>query len=770
MQEIQQKVGKIVLQMRQKNKRRVMLNFEGKSSLLLLAILNLTILIMMSANRAIYIPVNHLDGEFQTASGLFRVIQGQIPGLDFFPYLGIGPLLLLFPGFFAAGADLSSSVFASHFITLLILQLSIGITYFLLKKSPNCKEVLIGTLSIFYICSFLIPIIPITGDISSFIGINALSELSLPGNSLRPVRAFSVWIIVFLIYALSSRKPVNLKNNVAIGILLALTGTLWSNDYALVAMTMGFVVVLFSRLNSKRICKSCIFQIFGSFCLTLGIAFLVFMTNGLRESYFAYNYLDVRKDQFWYFGPWGNQFRIFDIQDLLNLFWKDKLIFPLVILVITLRKAIRSRDLKDLSLLAIGCGLFLGGSLATIGGHIYIYYDPFKLWGLLILGNYLLIRVQITFESVTKIKSKNMIFTGLIYGLSIFILIQETNSLLDEKQLAKQNGNYEYNENLGGFVDKNFLPKSVGTGIKQGDLIEEYAGLESFFYRTSNANKVDSVIHALGKQRLEFEKSINSRPLRVITSSPEVGDWFAWNISANWWFYRTLFSDYSAEINSPLTLKWSREVHMVWPTVDCAVTDLGRGIVIQPTNPDFYEVTIEYTAVKSGQRQFSMIQNNLNIVQSPEGYLALDPSKNIQSFPIAGFDGATNLKLVDVSKSDGFVTKIKSCTANRIFFNESGKTKEILDGLIKPSSSPANFSDQNWNSGVSKAFAGFFVRDRPANHDLFKIGSTIKFSNGDERTIRNVTFIEGFINVFLEGEILDPRLYGYPNKFTPIER
>jgi hypothetical protein len=123
-----------------------------------------------------------------------------------------------------------------------------------------------------------------------------------------------------------------------------------------------------------------------------------------------------------------------------------------------------------------------------------------------------------------------------------------------------------------------------------------------------------------------------------------------------------------------------------------------------------------------------------------------------------------------VSKSSRVVTRITSCVAKKIIISDSGNTREILDSLIEPSTAPANFSDQNCNSGVSKVFAGFFVRDRPANHYLFKIGKKIEFANGDVRTIDNVIFTGGYINVFLGGKILDPKLYGYPKKFTVLEK
>lgn len=40
------------------------------------------------------LPTNNIDGAFQTASGLYRLNSGDLPGEDFYPYLRIGPILL----------------------------------------------------------------------------------------------------------------------------------------------------------------------------------------------------------------------------------------------------------------------------------------------------------------------------------------------------------------------------------------------------------------------------------------------------------------------------------------------------------------------------------------------------------------------------------------------------------------------------------------------------------------------------------------------------
>lgn len=82
-------------------------------------IANIVIAAALSAQFSIDIPTKHLDGAFQTASGLFRLAAGQWPGEDFLPYLGLGPLFVLYPFFLLAGGDVAASEFAAWFTTLL---------------------------------------------------------------------------------------------------------------------------------------------------------------------------------------------------------------------------------------------------------------------------------------------------------------------------------------------------------------------------------------------------------------------------------------------------------------------------------------------------------------------------------------------------------------------------------------------------------------------------------------------------------------------------
>jgi hypothetical protein len=82
----------------------------------------------------------------------------------------------------------------------------------------------------------------------------------------------------------------------------------------------------------------------------------------------------------------------------------------------------------------------------------------------------------------------------------------------------------------------------------------------------------------------------------------------------------------------------------------------------------------------------------------------------------------------------------------------------------KPARSPYNFTDGNWEAGVSRSEVGFFVENSRANAKTFKVGLPIEFASG-ERQIISVVVLEPYLNIYLAGSKLDPSSDGYPNTF-----
>ena len=88
----------------------------------------------------------------------------------------------------------------------------------------------------------------------------------------------------------------------------------------------------------------------------------------------------------------------------------------------------------------------------------------------------------------------------------------------------------------------------------------------------------------------------------------------------------------------------------------------------------------------------------------------------------------------------------------------------------KISNTPFAFTDTNWHNGISRHKAGFFILLNQTNIDAFKVGKKILFPNGQLRKITSVTQNNTYLNVFLDGDVLDEEQVGFPNKFRVLDR
>ena len=78
-------------------------------------------------------------------------------------------------------------------------------------------------------------------------------------------------------------------------------------------------------------------------------------------------------------------------------------------------------------------------------------------------------------------------------------------------------------------------------------------------------------------------------------------------------------------------------------------------------------------------------------------------------------------------------------------------------------------SDENWEHGVAKKWAGFFVPNRLTNSDIFKVGSKVRFLDGEVREILRQDQVGHYLNIFLDGQPLDTERIGFPDKLEVVE-
>ena len=328
--------------------------------------------VFYSLSAAINIPTFHLDGAFQTASGLYRLDSGQIPGKDFYPYLGIGPLLVLYPFFKAFGANISASVFSAQLVVLLIGMLSTALIWQLIWRPKSfVTSLAVGSvlfLTPFAVSIFLSQPLPVWMEF----GVS-------PGNSLRPIRAAAPYLIVIAYYFFIFRINKPQKKYILSGLL---TGSvlLWSNDFAIPSAGLFAIFVFITALRCREfLIKNSLFYLVAT--IISWMTFLTFATYGHPMELLKYNFLDVAQDQWWFFGPYGESTRIFYLQKLTRIFSQENYI-PLLVLALMAVLASITRLIEHVLLLWIGVVLFAGGVAASVGGHLGHYFGAFYFWGM----------------------------------------------------------------------------------------------------------------------------------------------------------------------------------------------------------------------------------------------------------------------------------------------------------------------------------------------------------------------------------------------------
>lgn len=555
--------------------------------------------IQMAQAASAVVPVVHLDGAYQTLNGLLRLGSGQLPGRDFFPYLGIGPLATLWPVYSLLGSTVASSVFAATLMTTLALQASFAITAVVVFRTRSWLFTLTAALVpvvVVHMASGLLP------HLATVLNIGTLVELSSPGNSLRPIRAFAPFLLVFLVLVITSRKTRAIHRAVFLGISAGAVAAVWSNDYALASASLMLVMLTVGawlKLPRWRVTELvCLWVTSASTFVVAGMT----ITGGNFLRLLGYNLVDVRGDQYWYFGPWS---RVYRINSPIDLFWTmnaENAIWPLAMLAILTCIALCRRD-RWLGLLTyLGGALLLGGVAATVGGHAGGYFSPFKLWGVMTLAllvAYTVVRVWLRLQIRLPVLSKTSytrlprIAVPLIIVLAaIAIAAAATSSRVSGDSRLAADSAFIFDEELGGYLDRRFVTHLQQVPDSTDQLLEEYSGMLTATIGPRRDTEVDSVIHALGRQRVEYQEVIQGRPGTVVTSSIDVGEWVTWNLSANWWFYRDLFKGYEPQQSSPTTYIWHPSAVRAWPSTPCKVEE--NEARVSTSHKGLYEVVVNY--------------------------------------------------------------------------------------------------------------------------------------------------------------------------------
>jgi hypothetical protein len=627
----------------------------NKSAKYVIIFLSLLGLMAYSMNNAINAPTYHLDGAFQTASSLFRLNAGQFPGKDFFPYLGLGPVYILYPLFWLFGENLAASVTSAHFITLITFVLSISLLFNLIFR----QKIFLNSLVIASLCVIIV----ITFFNFSHLGVPGLLAYSIsPGNSLRPLRCFLPFLAI-LFYALIFQKIENTKLKYSLCAVFNGFMLIWSNDYAFTTAFLFLILVLAESVRSHDF--NVWFAVKYLFWMSLAaVSLYTLATCGHPLGMLKYNFLDVAKDQWWYFALYGETFRIFQPAQLLKIFVSKNLLLDIPILIAAWIIALKAKSAQWILVCWIGIALFAGGLIASAGGHIEGYFFAFSFWSkctlFLSLAYLALKRMSEVLNDLQKTSYSRVILLLAVVAstlLSGVMWMRYRSNLIE----AEHDKNRFYVKELGGYLDKqwsDYIDLIRKTDSK--NVIEEYWGIWSATKKIFPPWPVDSVISALGTKRELAEKMLKNADFITSTKYTVSTQWQPWNMSQNYWFYEEIMKNRRPYFPSPTTIVWARGANQLGKSVVGVIDQDNKQIIFKDAEPGFYELQISYHYQAIG-KSLLMVRNNISYAMDAAGYVSLDPKATSVKMPVYLYDTGRNVLDFKVIGSTDFNLNISDC-------------------------------------------------------------------------------------------------------------
>lgn len=625
----------------------------------------------MTLVAAIDVTVQHVDGAFQTASVLFRLKAGQLPGRDFLPYLGIGPTLLIFPGYVALGSDVTASFIAAHMTLHLAVAVGISTIWQFVFRPGSWLWSFGAGLAIQFIFLKLAYMPFVHGSSLS----SLMWTMAQTGASLRPLRAALPYLVALPYFFFVLRMQNERGRHAACGLLAGLC-LLWSNDFAIpTAFAFSLLVpVMALRRGEFGIANALVYT--GTALLTAGFFYAV-LTGGHPDRLLTYYFRDVAADQWWLFAPYDPATRIFDAGDYVRVPLQDPVILAgLGGLALMLVRMIRRPEDETILLFWIGATLLLGGSLATVGGHWSpSYFYGFALWGLLVL----------LFQAAEGLRTRlgprlgpgmrRLVRAG-VPGLPILFLgLYIWDGLRDlrrETAAAAADPGRIYVEELGGYLPaewRDYL--ALAEAARGEDVVEEYWGIWSAYNRSFGPWPVDSAIHALGDLRPVAARAVATADV-VITTRPLLSpQWQSWGLSQNYWLYEPLLKGWRVAALSPATVVWRRgsddaaAAQALLPAaassaLSCAPDPAGSGLVVTAPAPGFYQLELAYRFEGAG-RHLMMVENEISHAVDSLGFVSLDPGAERAHLPVLLQAAGERHLALDVRGDGDFRLDLRSC-------------------------------------------------------------------------------------------------------------
>lgn len=263
----------------------------------------------------------------------------------------------------------------------------------------------------------------------------------------------------------------------------------------------------------------------------------------------------------------------------------------------------------------------------------------------------------------------------------------------------------------------------------------------------------------------------------MITTAPSYSDWQNWNLHQNWWFYKPLLLTYSPWYIGRTLVLWKKRSTPLSPGAiaeggggeKCSITNFGSSAEIEAfgLKPfSVYDATLSVDAKRNGS--FLFRQRLLVVVSTPsrlnhlKGMYSLPPYAVRVNIPVITNRNGGSLQRIEVQPNGQATVVIRDCRLSGIsrlnasFFDLEGFGASVIVAH--------NLTDENWVNGIGRRWAGFLVENNSENRGLLEGVDAIGFPKSGEREVKRIEDRGRWINVYVEGMLLDPEQDGFPHQ------
>lgn len=777
--------------LRQNNRKTLPKVYYFSEIILTTSLLFVILLAYLSANNyKINLDFKPYNGAFQTFNPLRRIYEGEIPGRDFNPYLGLGTTYVNAFITYIFGGDFAASQFSTHFISL-ILHLITLVTLFFLSGVTIKKSIVASSFIILAISFDLKRLAPFW-------------ELAGPGNSNLSIRSalpFLTSLAIFLVFRFCRRNPKLFYS--IVGCIIGIQ-PLWSNDYGLpscLTLTVIIIIDFVKKERAKKLFKATLLFVSAFIAFFLAASIL---TVGHPLDWVRDNFSGVAADQFWYYVWYNGKNKIFSLTDIFS--HPFLYIYSGLIILLTMYTLFKSYTIKLLLLLYVSITVFGAGILSSVGGAISVHYYlasilvSFFIFSLLIylfISNFISGEKKLRLKKILENKINKYYTKQIKHCLLIILIIFYTTSLVTNSstyQLFSLNSknNLFFIKELGGWLPNRWnhaieIAKDINGELKNElptqRVLSTYSSAMDVVAGAFNPTGIDYLIHALGDHtRTHYlEQFKNSKPKYITTLREDFTKWETWLRRTNWWFYREFVYNYQPVEATFYNIVWKRLEQPKSTNHSQAIcrviqeSDNKVKINITTENKDDdkvyyidialkYHLKVEHSGIPiiGGRGLVNATEQETaltrSIAKDSNRSYGMPPSHKNWHIPIEHRLGTVSVLEITGYPKERSKLIVEACQA-RLF-------APVDSFAVTRSLTPASGSNADWKNGISIiseenpnfSHTGFIISDQEALPEIYP-GMDVEFSKSGRRQIIEIKDNR----IWVTGPSLDPLDDGYPN-------